>query len=313
MTKYYYHTSIMPNRITPTLAYSVFDRTRAMFDLKDIEIFTPVGINCVPKSIEQMFYDRAQHILTHAGTRKINIAWSGGIDSTSILIEFIKHAPASQLVVMMNEASIAEYPEFYAKYIKGKLETRHLYLDKSSHLKDAIQDGIIVTGGLFDPLFGDDENYSSDVLSQSIEQFLRPLNTYTQEMYTKCINSCPRPLESAKDFLWWIGYVIDYQSLEFFWITDVEELILEDNIFHFCSNRDWNNWSVSTPIEVKYPGYDYRNFKIELKKQSYNFTKDEEYLKNKTKVKSFNTTRTFEEQRNEPIYITTDWKRGYRL
>jgi len=315
VTKYYYHAGIMPEQISPCHERNVFDRTRSTFDLPDIEPITPIGKLIEPKTIEQICHDRVQYILDQAGNKKVVIAWSGGIDSTLVLSEFLKLAPVSQLTVMLNDMSIVEYPLFYKTYIENKIETVAMDYYTDNLISDLVnrQNSVIVTGQSLDQTFGDEDcrYYPEDILSQSVEKFMEKLNSYTFECYTRSLQTCPRKIESVKELFWWLCYTNCYQNGELNWLFDVEELILEKNIFHFASNQDWNDYSVSTPMEIKYPGYDYRNFKIELKKQLYKFTQDRDYTDNKIKVASWRRYRNNEQRKKKPLYITTDWKRGY--
>jgi len=305
----------MPLQLTPCREQNVFDRTRTTFDLADIAVITPIGKLCEPKTIEQICHDRVQHILDQAGHRKVVIAWSGGIDSTLVLSEFLKIAPISQLTVMLNEASIAEYPWFYKTYIENKIETVPMIFENDDTISELInrRDSIIVTGQSLDQTFGDEDcqAYPEDLLKQPVGKFMEGLNSYTQECYNRSMAVCPRKLENVKELFWWLCYTNCYQSGEIAWLLDVDELVLEKNMFHFASNQDWNDYSVSTPMEIKYPGYDFKNFKIELKKHLYQFTKDQYYTDNKIKVASWRRYRNSKQQIKRPIAITAEWKRLY--
>lgn len=305
----------MPDVVAPDRVSLVFDRTRSLFDLPSIESITPLGTLCQPKAIDQLFFDRAQHIISSAADKKIMIAWSGGIDSTSVLVEFLKLVPKDKLVILMNESSIAEYPIFYDRYIKGQIETRELNIYNANVIQQSLADCILVTGSTFDQTFGDEDyiHRTPYFLKQSLDMFMSNLNSYTYDSYTRLISACPRKIESVKDFCWWFCYAVCYQNEQNMWLIEAEDLIPEINVFHFPANQDWNNWSVSTPIEVKYPGYDFRNFKIELKKHIYEFTKDSDYYENKIKMPSYKTVRNTKQKREQPLYITTDWKRGYNI
>lgn len=316
MTKYFYHWGINPSITNPLVVFTAFDRTRKMFDLPQIETITPIGKLCVPKTIEELCYDSAKNIVDKAGSKKIVMTWSGGIDSTLVLSELLKIAPHEQLVVMMNNNSIFEYPEYYNKYIKDKLETRYMDFNTANQLRTSLKDGIIVTGHLMDPVFGAGmyKVMPESRLSQKIPDFLNTLNNFSQENYTNLINACPRPLEDVKDLFWWMDYTLNYQSEQLMWLLEIEEMILDKNLFHFGSGSDWNDYAVSTPAEIKYPGYDFRKYKGVLKDHLYKFTKDKEYTKEKMKVPSWRAWRSTQHIVKEfAMYITTDWKRGWSI
>ena len=296
--------------------HHVVDRTQSMIVQPEMEIITPIGELCTPKTVSELCYDSVQHILSRSEGKKIYIAWSGGIDSTLVLAEFLKVVPKDRIVVLMNEYSIQEYPSFYKKYIENQLETRNFSFTDNSHLLDSIVDGVVVTGHCIDPVFGINEydRISPIKLFQSIPNFLRDLTPHSRELYTNLIGACPRPLENVKDLLWWMDYTLNYQSEQLMWILETENINLDQNFFHFGSTKGWNDYAVSTPCEVKYAGNDIRNYKMDLKQQLYEFTKDDDYTKSKIKYPSWRKYRsTTELIKNKAVYITTDWKRGWNI
>lgn len=313
MKKYYHHAGYTPRMDNPYTIYNVFDRTRSMLDIPEIECLTPIGKLVQPKSIEELCYDSAKHIVDKAGTKKIVVTWSGGIDSTLVLAEILKIAPKSQIVVMMDHNSILEYPEFYKKYIEGQLEIREMSFYNDDPLTEAIKDGVLVTGNLMDPVFGENiyQFLPEHILKQSIPEFFKPLNAYTRGMYQKLIDGCPRPIVNVKDFFWWTNYALCYQTEQLLWLLEVPEMALDENLFHFPSGTDWNNYAVSTSAEEKWPGYNYVNYKQVLKDQIFTFTKDEYYTKEKIKLASWRRYRTNEQRLSRAIYIDTNWERGY--
>lgn len=316
MSKYYYHLGINPSINNPLVVFTAHDRTRALFDLPEIETLTPIGKLCQPKTIEEMCYDSTKHLVDCAGSKKIVVTWSGGIDSTMVVSEFLKIAPHDQLIIMMNNNSILEYPEFYQNYIKDKLETRHMDFYSNNQLSNSIKDGIIVTGHLMDPVFGIGmyNVMPEKRLAQKIPDFLSELDKFSQDSYNRLINACPRPLVDVKDFFWWFDYAVNYQSEQLMCLLEIEEMILDKNLFHFGASSDWNDYAVSTPSEVKYPGYEFKNYKMPLKQHLYKFTKDDDYTKEKIKVPSWRNYRgQAEVVNNVAVYITTDWKRGWNI
>ena len=303
-----------PMMTTPDHMYNVFDRTRAMIDIPQIEVITPIGKLCQPKTIEELCYNSAQNILYKAGSKKIYVTWSGGIDSTLVLSELLKVAPKDQLVVLMDKNSIDEYPEFYNKYIKDQLHTSSMSFYTDDPLRNALKDGIIVTGHLMDPVFGANVYQALPVekLKQTIPEFLKGVDLPSQTKYMNLINACPRDIVDVKDLFWWMDYTLNYQSEQLMWLLEIEEMILDENLIHFGAGEDWNNYAVSTPAEVKWPGYDFNLYKIAIKEHIYKFTKDEYYTKEKIKMPSWRHYRTDEQRwRDKAVWITTDWKRGY--
>jgi len=317
LRKYFYHLSLCPSIKNPLVIQTVIDRTKKVFDMPEIEILTPIGHLCQPKSIEQICYETTKGILDAAGSRKIAILWSGGIDSTMILSEFLKIAQHDQLIVLMNDNSILEYPDYYKKYIENKLETKTISFYNNNTLIECIKDGVVVSGQSMDNIFGESHAYHTIPqwkMEQTIPEFLTGLNSFSIEHYNKIISACPRPIKNVKDLFWWISYSLNYQIEQIWTLLEIEEMILNKNLFNYCDNSGWHDYAVSTPVDVKWGDYDYRNYKMPLKKQLYEFTKDEEYTKNKIKVHSWRNYRSIPDLvKKTPLFITTDWKREWHV
>lgn len=288
-----------------------------MFDLPQIEVITPIGKLCQPKSIEEMCFNSAKNIVHKSNNQKIFVAWSGGIDSTIALTELMKITCKDQIVVLLNGNSILEYPDFYNNHIKGNYETRPFSFYSDDTLKECIKEGVVVTGHITDNLFGEPHLYQvvpEEKLKQSVDNFLKDVDKNSKNLYINLIKSCPRKLIDLKDFFWWMNYTLSYQFEQLCVLLELENMILNENLFHFCDTDSWNDYAVSTPAEKKYQGYDYRNFKMPLKKHLYKFTKDDEYTHQKIKVFSWRKYRDISDSvKNKPIYITTKWQRGWSL
>ena len=316
MKKYFYHWGMNPSIQNPMVIFTAHDRTGKMFDLPEVETITPIGKLCTPKTVEELCYGSVKRIVEAAGSKKIVVTWSGGIDSSLTLAELLKIAPKEQLAVMMNDNSIREYSEYYEKYIKDQLEIRQMDFYTPNSLKNSLKDGIIVTGHLLDPVFGAGmyRTMPQSKLSQKMADFLKEVDKFSQENYTRLIQACPREIVDVKDFFWWLDYALNYQAEQLMWLLEIDEMILDKNLFHFGGTSDWNDYAVSTSAETKYPGYEFKNYKLPLKKQLYEFTKDDEYTKEKIKLHSWRSYRTPTQiLERMPLYITTDWKRGRNI
>lgn len=165
-----------------------------------------------------------------------------------------------------------------------------------------------------DPVFGANiyQAIPEHKLRESVNNFLKTLNPVTQHMYKKLVNACPRHLKDVKDLFWWMDYTLNYQSEQLMWLLEVEEMILDENLLHFGAGEDWNNYAVSTPAEVKWPGYNFSNYKQVIKDHIFQFTKDDNYTKNKLKMPSWRHYRTDDQRvRDKAVWIDTTWKRGY--
>ena len=130
---------------SPNFMYNVFDRSRSMLDFPEIATLSPIGVLCEPMTINELCANSVEYIINKAQSKKIVIAWSGGIDSTLVLSELLKRVPTSQLTVMLNNNSILEYPEFYKKYIENKIDITPMNFYNDDNIVACLKDGVFVT------------------------------------------------------------------------------------------------------------------------------------------------------------------------
>ena len=124
------------------------------------------------KTLEDVMLETAQKIWDLG--KKINVFWSGGIDSTGVLVAFLRTAKPGdldRLCVCYSEgsatSSVSEYPEFYADFIDGKLNKKRTDVGEeetysglvstptNTRLSELVNRGeLAVSGEIGDQLFG---------------------------------------------------------------------------------------------------------------------------------------------------------------
>lgn len=311
---YYFHTEKMPNMLSPVSIYTAFDRTRTIFDCKEIVPVIDIGKPDCKKDFDLICDERAIHIWQKAKeqNKRIAVFWSGGIDSTLSLVAILKTGNDSEVTVVINQESIREYPEYFEFLRRTNVGffwvTRERTVEAAPKLQD---DHLIVTGELGDQIFGSVKykDYPSfDVLSKPWKEVLKIENKKTIETLEKFTAACPTKVETTKEFWWWLSYAVKYQGVCFRMLR-YSDVILEKEAFHFFNNNDFNDWSVSTPMEMKFFGEDERNYKMIAKEYIYKETKDLDYKNNKLKQVSLYSDRS---PYIEPKYtwVATDWSRG---
>ena len=94
--------------------------------IQTVSLFPMPKFRPFTKSYEDICNDRAKELLASAEKLgiEIYILYSGGIDSTCLLVSLLKHATPEQkkhLIVLLSHESIIENPRFYEEHIRGKL------------------------------------------------------------------------------------------------------------------------------------------------------------------------------------------------
>jgi hypothetical protein len=276
-------------------------QTRSFFPLPQMRPYT--------KTYDELCDGRAQQLLMRAQDRGVPLCvmWSGGIDSTCVLVSLLRHASRAQkeqLVVLLSEESIDEYPEFYAKHIRGKL--RRESADLLPYLLGS--ENLIVNGELNDQLFGSDvivklivhfgeeapgEPYNHDLFVEFFTK-MGDGNRECANLYVELIErlraAAPIPIKTNHEMFWWVNFVLKWQGVYMRVLTFVSErnahLVtaewMRNYYAPFYNTSGFQLWSMNNALEQKVKN-GWRSYKWPAKQLIYEFTKDAEYRDNKIK------------------------------
>ena len=278
----------MPTLRSPMSFPNVFDRTNILFNVPNLDPILPLGKTGYKDSLVDTCDSRAQEIINKSGDKKSYVFWSGGIDSTTVLVSLLKLGAGPSLCIVMTEESIKEYPEFYNNYIHNKLNIRLIRYEHAYKIPEPVDtyltDGIVVTGEIGDQMFGSDMYLTYGDSTKLLSPWKNELkNSRAFEKYEQFALACPVEIKTLKDFWWWFNYSVKYNSVVFRMLRTSHNFKLECNTFHFFNTTAFNDWSMSTPVEDRFFGSNIKNYKQPLKDYIYSFTKDSNYCKNKTK------------------------------
>ncbi|MEL6276726.1 MAG: hypothetical protein AAFU03_16630, partial [Bacteroidota bacterium] len=137
----------------------IIDRTHSLevgFDQQVLDKI-PAFSNAKQPSFADICDQTAKSILAEAEAtnRKIQLLWSGGIDSTVALAALLKNGEKETLLrrveVLLSMQSINEYPHFFRQFILHQLPYRVIHPPITKHFAE---DKLIVTGEHGDQLYG---------------------------------------------------------------------------------------------------------------------------------------------------------------
>ena len=294
--KIYGH-GVVPNDRTGTIRFPV--RTKSLFP---IPAFRPLT-----KSFGDICNERAKELLSRADALGVTlyVFWSGGVDSTLALVSFLKNATREQqknIVVLMSEESITEYPGFYRDHIHGKLRI------ESSGGFPLLLGGnhLIVNGEHNDQLFGSDivskfidmfgtlamhQPYSRDTLFAFYNSFLndKSLANFYMDLFERVKAAAPVLISTNYLFFWWINFALRWQTVSMRTLTfasarSAEKITPEyvtNNYAPFYRTDEFQLWSMNN-LDKKIKD-DWRTYKWVCKDIIYDYTKDAEYRDNKIK------------------------------
>ena len=227
--------------------------------------------------------------------KKINVSWSGGIDSTFIVTAFLKHLTnKNQLRIHYSPWSYYEHPE-YLKFLQ-KFPQVELFDHSGATYLNLNLDGIFISG------FGGDETHASldisfietygyDCLYLPWKDFFKQKNS-NEEFINFCENYfllSGRSIETVLEARWWFyisskitsalrGHAIPY-------LTQDQSSVAIDQIYSFFDFREFESYIFWNTDKIL-PTNDYTCWKQELKNYCFAFDHLTEWCKNKTKYHS---------------------------
>ena len=254
----------------------------------------------ITASMEEICQTRATELLLQAELteRQLLVMYSGGIDSTMMLVSLIKSATSQQLLrrvlVLMNNSSINENPSFYRDHLVSKCR-----IDHSQFFHSYIGDPrfIIVTGECNDQLWGSQQLAASshiftdrpwDVAMQDelvIRWFAERYSIRTAERIYSVLkqvsDACPFSLDSVYAWYWWIVFTCKWQQsflrgVAFAHPSQRDGFAPHDNWTAFYSTEPFQLWSMNHR-------HDIRDDKWLCKQIIYDYNGDSDYRDRKTK------------------------------
>ena len=285
-------------------SYAAVDRTKTLSEKTNYQVLDEIPIiGDFNKSFEQLCLERAQEIVQLG--RPIDVYWSGGIDSTALLVALITASDnVNQITVKFEKRSIDEYPYFYEKYVS---KMNHKLLDDYYRKNLMLDDCVAVTGDLANQLFGhtsmgDIENKDKPwhTIFQD-DKFFRfgngnalsalkdsqEIRRFVFEAMEQQIKKSPVEIRTVFDFYWWLQFSLKWQEMIFLFLTYTPGFSLDEynNVYHFYRTDDFQRWSiVNHDMKIKNT---WESYKYVMKDFIYEFTNDSDYRDNK---KTFNSS-----------------------
>lgn len=295
----------------------------------------PTDLDGFNKTYEQICAERTQELLKLQDKLQvpINIYYSGGIDSTLVVIEFMKALSPSEardrLRIKMSPESLRENPNFYFDHIRPKLS----FESSESFSSDFDRSCIIVGGEHNDQLFG------TDIIAKFVKY--RPFETvhlpYTRDIVVGYFifrgmeeihanywfdvldvlaRSAPCEIKTVFQFFWWLNFAMKWQCVYFRMLLRADRELRDginqdyvDSYFHhFFSTDDFQRWAMTNPhLKIKNT---WQSYKFHAKDLIYDYTKDADYRDHKIKYPSLYKLFL---QKDTPIGLTENYEYLYEL
>lgn len=221
--------------------HCLIDRTGVLKRSVAVRVLDPIPpmLQDFNMTISQVCEQRARDIFERAEAegRSIEVLWSGGIDSTSLVVALLRVGSLrdlSRVTIVYTKASEKEYPLF-KRLIAQKLKMR-----KVKDLESIYDSGdecppLIVTGELGDQIFG--SMFYNFFYDQAPKKTLfyneqnTPWRAFMPDMLVKYkviprnaksawlkwiepqVQKCPIPVLTVFDMFWWLNFSLKWQHV----------------------------------------------------------------------------------------------------
>jgi hypothetical protein len=267
--------------------------------------------------------------------KKLVIFWSGGIDSTCIVVALLKNFSADMLtrvIVACTAEGVVENPEFYQQHILPNF----CVIDTNQYVTQSLvndQDVLIVDGFAADTLnmsmtpsldvcmsvrnshmLAYDWRRDPDPLIEYLRQVTgsKEFATWYYERNRISVESVQIPIETYFDFMWWFGFNCEYYSWALHaWFFCYQHLNISYGDFQNKSvgwyrNDNYQLWAMkNTGAWVKH-GHNLGSLKHYPKSYIYEYDRNEYYYKYKTKINS--SGRNYNNLNQQPFAITDQFE-----
>jgi len=293
----------------------LIDRTNANpFYITSLADKIPSEKNDTGLSFKELCLKRADELLSKG--KRINIMWSGGIDSTLVLFCLMNRAnDLSQLRVILTPDSILESGNMFDKLIKNKISFilnekvgKKQYFNKKEFNNFNSNDEIITTGVVSDNLnsllrlkFPLDEklwhlNYE-DVLIQFTNS-----NVLVIDFLNKSVKAFPKQIKTYIDFLKFYGFNFHWHKAKYKDLCGLDQKYFNSFDDYFCT-EDFQRWSIWNKESNIIPNV----LKLPQRNLIYELTDDKQYAYKKEKTMNGPTVFTnndwlFLTEKGETIY-----------
>lgn len=251
------------------------------------------------KSFEDMAEEHAAAFKACDGP--IYIMYSGGIDSSSAVIAFMRTWSPEELkrvYILASQHSVGEFPRLW-NVIVDKFRGR--ILPSFRHIEYYCEKGYVVTGEHGDQIFGSDVikkvvySFGDEGIHKAWQEVMPTLyaDAFGPEIapqfimrYEQTLSACPFPIKTSFDWVWWFNFTNKWQHVKYRFLANRPWRDPHNHfkkIKHFYETPAWQRWSFDN--HDKKIGANYDSYKLAAKEYIVRTTKFSDYIK-KPKVGS---------------------------
>jgi hypothetical protein len=233
------------------------------------------------RSFGEICLDVAGKIAAHTD-RSLAVFWSGGIDSTAVLVAMMQTVAADRLAVICNQASIDEFPSFYEQKIKDRVRTlspTELHQTYSDYFSVSGDGGDTVWAVIDESFWAKDQHRIHVPWQDCIDRNIIDDIDFIEEFCSWSGVDIKTWLELRA----WFYLCCKWQDkcMRPYWLRTVTD---SDAVAFYDFDASFLCWTMNNLDQMI--GARWTDYKIPAKQFIYQYHKDTDYLQNKSKVDS---------------------------
>lgn len=175
-------------------------------------------------AFDQVMDCAIQDLIRNNQGKTIYVAWSGGIDSTSIVAGFLRNCEnLRNIKILCSEISRFENPRFYDRFVCPNFQV--LSSNEFQILPHMLEDSIVVDGNCGNQIFGNGWISRSvirgrtEILDRDWREIDFPsyigkgANLDLVEYIKATVSDSPVPIETVFDFSWWGWFNLKFEHV----------------------------------------------------------------------------------------------------
>jgi len=251
---------------------------------------------------------------SRALNRPVLVRWSGGIDSTLVLIALLKHARADdldRLVVATTKAGVWESSHIYFTYLANKVKIVDFDYYIPSFTADTFANFIHVSGSPCDQLMigmiATSEPAQKDPSwfdvpwknTAKLREYLSMTkcyhdsssSTYVQQILCDNIESLNTDIHSIHQFVWWFNFNFfsiaqgAHEYTHWHANNDIPVSVWKNHVFPWFYDTRYQKWAMTNSSRPDII-FGKNDWKVPLKQYIYDYVRDPYYLEYKPKIGS---------------------------
>ncbi len=270
----------------------------------------------VPAPIYNGTSEEFEEILTEEleslRNKKFALLYSGGVDSTTILVTLLKMG-INEFTLVYSAESIEEYPLMFEKINDIKTITKVMFSFENFEQiwNDLMRDNILVSGCYADRLYFSYYRSNRDAFNYANwKDFMKTVaSPNIIDMFLESFMHYDVNIITPYQFYFWLKFSIT--NVFFYPAIHIKSLANGHNYYSPYLNDKFASWAMSRFDRiVPFSNNEPEKYKVEMKRIIMDYTKDDDYFNTKSKIRSFGQ---ITKGRLETLYIVdTKGVHGYK-